>query len=153
MHFPLPTNYKGKREISSQTRERSILYPRAPLRGIKNAFFARRRHSVDKGWPNLRCQIIKTPLPSLQLLLHTGIMIKSDQGRDGPHIARSSKANGVKKQKNSIVKKERKPLKTTYPIHNAPLWSELPVRSTFNGIHFHIKKKSCCRPHLVFKHT
>lgn len=105
-------------------------------------FFARRRHSVDKGWPNLRCQIIKTPLPSLQLLLHTGIMIKSDQGRDGPHIARSSKANGVKKQKNSIVKKERKPLKTTYPIHNAPLWSELPVRSTFNGIISILKRRA-----------
>lgn len=56
-------------------------------------------------------------------------------------------------KKYSIVIKERKPLKTTYPIHNAPLQSELPASSTFNGIHFHTKKKSCCRPHLVFRHT
>jgi len=71
----------------------------------------------------------------------------------GPTLPGVERQMEERNKKNSIVKKERKPLKTTYPIGNAPLWSELPVRSAYNGIHFHIQKKSCCRPHLVFKHT
>lgn len=93
-------NYIGKRGISVQTSVRSVLYPRGLLRAIHNAASCKKIHSVGKFQAPLIDHQDSFPNPVADI----GITVKSDQGRDGPHSASSSKAHGIKKERSNNKK-------------------------------------------------